>query len=296
MTRALGATAAPAGRAATRGASLPWVARSRPITARSQCWVTGAVLAVACGGSTFEGPALDGGGGFGATDGSAGTAGSGGSGGGSGGSGAGGSGGQPAGGGAGTSGTGGTPTGGAGGAGGACPGGPPTTGSSCAPEGLRCTYPGECWAQSFVCQAGAWWEEPSPGPPQPTCAAFEGNPPTHGESCKCLGWLDCTYDLCETQRGRVHAVCQGSTWEVAEGPCPIIACGADSSGTPLSCKPGEVCVRTFAGPGAIEECATSPCAPGALDCWCAAQLCGGSPYVCSGAEGGVVTCDCPVCA
>ncbi|MCC6217782.1 MAG: hypothetical protein IT376_23185 [Polyangiaceae bacterium] len=257
-------------------------------------WLGLVLCTAACGGTTFEGPALDGGGASAGQDGGAGTGGS--AAGGSGGSGA--SGGAAGGGGSGASGGGGASgssgTGGSGG--GTCPASPPATGAACDPEGLRCTYPADCWSQNFVCQAGTWWQEPAPGPPQPTCEAFAGNPPADGESCKCLGWLDCTYDLCDTARGRVHAICAGSTWEVDEAPCPELACGVDAGGVAVTCAPGEICVRTFAGPGIHETCAPNPCAPSGLDCWCAASACGGSPYVCSSAADGYVTCDCPVCA
>jgi hypothetical protein len=88
--------------------------------------------------------------------------------------------------------------------------------------------------------------------------------------------------------------CEGEAAECRQGLCIVAGATSTPCGTE-SCAPGQVCVRKEIGPGYTYACAANPCI-GRLDCSCADSLCGGSPHVCGGAEGNVLTCPCPVCA
>ena len=153
-----------------------------------------------------------------------------------------------------------------------CPVAPPQSGKSCNNEGGYCSYAiGQCSYANFECSKGLWRPAPQTGGASYDCNSFyPPNAPRDGDSCECLGKLDCSYANC-ADRGQIHAVCDNTTWHVKDSACAKQPCGPNG----LYCEPGTVCVvRTGANPTQF-ECAKNPCEPGPTDCDCAASLCNG---------------------
>ena len=152
-----------------------------------------------------------------------------------------------------------------------CPVAPPQSGKPCKNEGGGyCSYPiDKCSYLNFECSKGLWRPAPQSGGAAYDCNSFyPPNAPRDGDSCECLGKLDCSYADC-ADRGQIHAVCDNTTWHVKDSACAKQPCG------PLYCEPGTVCVvRTGANPTQF-ECAKNPCERGPTDCDCAASLCNG---------------------
>ena len=171
-----------------------------------------------------------------------------------------------------------------------CPSARPTAGTACNYVGNQCNYAiDECVSIGLSCTLGVWTEVPNNDGASLTCINFTGaNLPKDGDSCACRGLLDCSIDDC-TRTGKVHAVCDNTTWHVTSEPCADTPCG--SAG--LSCKQGEVCVVP-GGLGDTPKCKPDPCAEQSetTSCQCAAALCGSQQ--CS-VLNGVVECICLAC-
>jgi hypothetical protein len=189
----------------------------------------------------------------------------------------------------GAGGSGGSGAGGAGGGPAECPPTAPTVGAPCAlPADESCTYD-TCCAPLYQCQEGAWQVILPPCVPPEQCPL---TPPATGDACDfCFQDSPCTYDLCGTGEGVITAACtETGSWFAESSAClPPPDCGG------VTCAPGEVCVETAGGPGISHACAPNPCAPAPLTCDCAAELCGGEPFECTGVDGLTVSCVCPLC-
>ncbi len=172
-----------------------------------------------------------------------------------------------------------------------CPVEPPASGDACNYAGLaNCSYPiDHCTYMNFECRSGVWVSIQTTGGASRDCSSFyPPNAPKDGDSCECLGKLDCAFDDC-TGRGRIRAECDDTTWHVTESACVKQACGP--AGT--YCEPGEVCVVHPQGLPTTFACKPNPCTSTPTSCDCAAMLCGPSES-CS-IDSGSVTCDCPTC-
>lgn len=154
-----------------------------------------------------------------------------------------------------------------------CPSAAPALGTACNYIGDNCFYEiSKCSSRTVTCRNGVWLANDPVSGASYTCANFsEGDlgVPKDGASCDCLGMLDCTINQCEGA-GRVHAVCDDTSWRVTTTPCADTACGP----TGLTCNPGEVCV----GRGIDEKvyaCKADPCAAQneAPSCDCAGSIC-----------------------
>ncbi len=182
---------------------------------------------------------------------------------------------------------------GAGSAGGpsrACPVDSPSQGDACNHEGRGyCSYAiGECSYVNFECIMGRWVAAPQTDGAANDCNSFyPPNAPNDGDSCKCLGKLDCLYTDC-AERGQIHAICDNTTWHVEESACAKQPCGSHG----LYCEPGSVCV-VHAGRAPQFECALNPCTSTPTSCDCAAKLCGGGEECVI--DSGAVACFCPTC-
>jgi len=187
-----------------------------------------------------------------------------------------------------------THAGGAGSSGGpstGCPDRQPKQGDPCgSPFGTSCNYAiDECSSATFECIQGVWVQAPRLDGAADDCSSFAPeNAPKDGDSCRCLGMLDCSYTDC-SGRGRIHAVCDNAAWHVTETPCTKQPCGPDG----LECDwPGKVCVVHAQRVPAF-ECMKNPCASGPVTCDCAAPLC--SAFEECSIDSGAVACFCPSC-
>ncbi len=184
-----------------------------------------------------------------------------------------------------------TGTTGQGGAGGGtgetCPLEPPLQLGACnLPEGQTCSY-GECCPLVFQCTNGQWMGLTLDCPAPMACPPA---PPAEGSPCIHCGVESPCFYACNADLTTSVRCGSDNLWHLDTPPCPTsIACGN------TVCKAGEVCVKKAGGPGYSYQCAPDPCAPDPLSCACAEALCGGSPFICSGASGAELTCDCPVC-
>lgn len=172
-----------------------------------------------------------------------------------------------------------------------CPQEMPDQGAACGSVYLSCSYGDSvcCPPSKSECVDGKWLNLYSDCP-MPECPT---DPPVTGDACDpCAvpGW--CGYDTCAIGGGLLQASCQDSKWNVLDTgePCPE---PVDCDGT--TCAPTDVCVQTAGGMGFSYACQPNPCPAGQLSCDCAADLCGGSMFVCSTSPG-MVICDCPMCA
>lgn len=158
-----------------------------------------------------------------------------------------------------------------------CPSQQPAAGESCSYAGPQCNYDiDRCSSVGFACMAGRWAEVPHTDGAAYTCSSFgPGAIPEDGASCDCLGQLDCSIDDCSDQ-GKVHAVCDNSTWHVTHEPCIDRPCGTAD----LKCKTNELCVAPR-GLGGSYSCQKNPCAEllETSSCECAGSLCGAARCV-----------------
>ncbi|HET7543945.1 MAG TPA: hypothetical protein VFK05_28935 [Polyangiaceae bacterium] len=147
----------------------------------------------------------------------------------------------------------------------------------------------KCSSVAFECFQHVWLMAPQLDGAAYDCNSFHPpNAPKDGDSCECMGLLDCTYDDCG-ERGRIHAVCDNTRWHVNDAPCVEQACGSNE----LQCQTGEVCVVHRDPLGAKYECVQNRCESTTVNCACAASLCQ-SNEVCS-LDSGSVICSCPNC-
>jgi hypothetical protein len=87
------------------------------------------------------------------------------------------------------------------------------------------------------------------------------------------------------------AQCTNGFWkysgDLCQQPCTP-PCGPDN----FACLPGTVCVA-YIGKITTYQCEKAPCAPGGIDCGCAAPLCAQEGMVCNNIQDGFkVLCDC----
>jgi len=171
-----------------------------------------------------------------------------------------------------------------------CPNDQPAVGSSCNYVGPQCNYAiDHCSGVALECRAGQWAEAPHSDGAGYTCTSFgPGAIPADGASCDCFGALDCSIDDC-TDQGKVHAVCDNSTWHVTREPCADRPCGSGD----LRCKVNELCVAPK-GLGGVFACETNPCAElfETTSCTCAGRLCGAARCVLTGDD---LDCICDTC-
>lgn len=170
-----------------------------------------------------------------------------------------------------------------------CPADKPTGNTTCSVEHQTCTYPVGCCADVYQCEGGHWLPVPVDCI-QPDMCPVEM--PFTGLACDvCVSSGPCTYD-CPAAPVQVSATCgDPGKWTVGECPVPPpVDCGGEI------CAPGEICVESAGGAGFFYSCAKDPCAPAALSCACAGELCGSSPFECNGVDpAGVLLCSCPEC-
>ena len=173
-----------------------------------------------------------------------------------------------------------------------CPNEQPTPGEYCNYQSSTnyCSYEiDKCSSVSFECFQHVWLTVPQLDGAAYDCNFFQPpNAPKDGDSCECMGSLDCTYDDCD-ERGRIHAVCDNTSWHVKESRCSSQGCGPDG----LSCQAGEVCVIHTGLAGPAFECVHNLCEATSVSCACAAVMCK-SFEVCS-MDSGTVVCTCLTC-
>lgn len=102
----------------------------------------------------------------------------------------------------------------------------------------------------------------------------------------------CSYD--DPNCDRVYE-CVSSSWRYVATACEPFACGSGG----LTCETTELCVKRADDPNGSSytyECGTNPCGEHFIECDCANDLCGGSPYVCDAISVRQVTCACPLCS
>ncbi len=148
-----------------------------------------------------------------------------------------------------------------------CPVQQPTRGDYCNFDNSEyCIYPiDKCSSVSFECVQQRWLVAPQLDGASYDCNAFyPPNTPNDGDACECLGRLDCVYTECN-DRGRIHAVCDNTSWHVEAAPCGRQVCGLDG----LSCDPGELCLAR----SDEFSCQLNPCAAALPSCQCAGSLC-----------------------
>jgi len=99
-----------------------------------------------------------------------------------------------------------------------CPGEQPNQGDHCNYDNSQyCIYPiDKCSSVGFECFKSIWLQVPQLDGASYDCNSF--NAPKDGDSCECLGQLDCLYNDC-AGRGQIHAVCDNTSWQVEEVPC-----------------------------------------------------------------------------
>jgi hypothetical protein len=125
----------------------------------------------------------------------------------------------------------------------------------------------------------------------PGCPA---DAPLTGTDCTCQEGLQCDYSNCSAGTGwETHAKCLAdpagaSVWDVFDTVCPT----GEPCGDSLVCLPGQICVTTEINFTYQYGCADDPCAPYALDCSCAAQLCN---VACTVQDLTHLLCSCPTC-
>jgi len=169
-----------------------------------------------------------------------------------------------------------------------CPEVEPLTQSACSfPADKVCAY-GECCPEEVSCVDGKWEVTITECQPPP-CPA---TPPAEGSDCTCAP-TTCPWESTCANGGMasIAGVCLQTGWHLEITGCPDTPCGDGG----LTCKPTEVCLKKAGGPGFSYSCAASTCGNDPVTCDCAGQLCGGMPYVCTGYQGGELTCDCPTC-
>ena len=172
-----------------------------------------------------------------------------------------------------------------------CPTVIPSQGAACDFKGTQCGYSlSKCSSVIFKCLAGSWQQLTVNSGAAVTCAFYTGpNQPKDGDSCECRGALDCTFDDCSGQ-GKVHAVCDDTSWHVTSAPCASSACGPNG----LLCQVGEVCVL----PQRLADtyaCKADPCASEneTTSCDCAASVCA-QGETCQ-VRDGALQCSCSTC-
>lgn len=172
-----------------------------------------------------------------------------------------------------------------------CPAERPSQGAACDFTGSQCNYAvDKCSSVGFQCALGVWSQVIQGDGASYDCNSFQApNLPHDGDSCECLGQLDCTFDDC-ADRGQLHAICDSTTWHVKEAACPRQPCGPGT----LSCGVGDVCViHTGFAPTFV--CEPNECArlSKPLACDCAASACSVSEQC--AIDSGAVACLCPTC-
>lgn|GEM_PF-2906814 len=176
-----------------------------------------------------------------------------------------------------------------------CPAARPENGSACNYLGNQCNYEVDrCSSIGLTCANGVWREQAQSDGAALSCFNYGADQfgiPNDGDSCACRGTLDCTFDECDAQ-GRVHAVCDNTTWHVSTEPCTDAACGPNG----LRCKTGEACVVRAGGVAGSYDCVPNPCAAESktLSCDCAGSLCRGPDERCM-LTNGVIDCVCDTC-
>jgi len=171
-----------------------------------------------------------------------------------------------------------------------CPVEPPSQLAPCNFVVGQCNYAiDKCSSASFECLNGAWFQAPRVGGASYDCASFQApNLPKDGDSCECLGQLDCTFNDC-ADRGQLHAICDNATWHVKESACAGPPCGPSSS-----CALGDICI-VHVGFGPTFSCVPNECArlSKPVSCDCAGSACAKSEG-CS-IDSGALVCSCPTC-
>jgi hypothetical protein len=173
-----------------------------------------------------------------------------------------------------------------------CPSEKPTQGDSCSYQSASnyCVYEiDQCSSVSFECFQHVWLPVPQNDGAAYDCNSFSSNnAPKDGDSCNCMGALDCSYDDC-TGRGHIHAVCDNTTWHVTDSACTEQVCGPDG----LHCSAGEVCVVHPSRITNAFECVHNSCESTSTNCDCAASLC--KAFEECSLDSGTVVCYCPAC-
>ena len=170
---------------------------------------------------------------------------------------------------------------------GGCPTSLPQQGTSCAPDGLACTFGSACCGPEAFCMNGTWFIA------APNCPVPQGcppSPPADGDAC-CGFQPSCAWDECNTV-GQIQASCDNGTgkWTVSTTPCDNA--GPICGGKP--CNPSEICVEYQGGAGITYSCQADPCGSSPLSCGCAASLCA-PPQSCLVADSKHLTCTCDLC-
>ena len=171
-----------------------------------------------------------------------------------------------------------------------CPLDMPAQGDSCDSEGLSCPYD-KCCPVYASCSGGVWNLEYT-NCAIPSCPV---DAPQTGEDCTCMegqlcGWGNCADGMSTAE---ISAQCVAntdgtSTWQTDSKQCVAgVSCGM------MTCLPGQICVSSESGIALNYACSDDPCAPNALDCTCAASLCGGN--LCTVTDQQNVYCACPTC-
>jgi hypothetical protein len=155
----------------------------------------------------------------------------------------------------------------------ACPAAEPTSGTSCTPEGLACTYPSGCATPTSArCTSGKWAVAiPECPQPVPSCPA---SIPTNKGACPKIG-LVCAYGDDPRPQCRTSATCTNTGWEIGLTGCPpppTVTCPATATAAEgQSCtKEGAIC--TYSGGTVVcgcSACAGGPC--GTNPTWHCAQ-------------------------
>lgn len=171
----------------------------------------------------------------------------------------------------------------------ACPTQAPTAGTPCEPHDGICSYQlSHCNSINLECLEGQWIEAPQTDGASYQCISFAGAPPEDGAACECQGLLNCTFDDCGAAgTGRIHAVCDNTSWHVARFPCEQQRmCGMSG----MQCKVNEACVHTV--PDDHYACAIDPCSAQdeSTSCDCGAALCPNAYACVSATSDGQVVC------
>lgn len=154
-----------------------------------------------------------------------------------------------------------------------CPSDKPASGDRCNYQGDApwCIYSiDKCASVTFACDQGVWREVPVLDGAAYDCNSFQPpNAPKDGDSCDCMGMLDCTYADC-SDRGLIHATCDNTTWHVNASTCTRQRCGPSG----LECEVDQVCVahvNDLRGPAF--SCEENGCGFAAASCECDASYC-----------------------
>jgi len=152
-----------------------------------------------------------------------------------------------------------------------CPSDKPQSGEHCNYQGDDlCIYSlDKCASVTFECAQSTWRELQMLDGAAYDCNSFQPpNAPRDGDSCECLGMLDCTYADC-SNRGLIHATCDNTTWYVNEAACTRQRCGPSG----LECEVNEVCVAHTHDAGPAFSCEANGCGFAPASCECDASFC-----------------------